>query len=200
VHYSPAHDSRPIATLPAYPYNAADDVRRPGFNGRLFVTRPVIGGVHTGHTAYPPPGPEYYGAHGEECQTVPVRVGHLVIGVSPWVAWNRPGHQHIEHARQLWLRESGYTGGVRTFVNDLHFVREEPVVSGEPRTMPEPAAIIELSPDAPRHRTRLRVQIDGPARVSWPHNAPIAAVARTDASGGYLDFGVQPSPVITAAK
>jgi hypothetical protein len=179
--YAPSVCSRPIASLPAYPEGMADDVRRPGFNGRLHVTRPIMGSLHgPGAESFPAPGPDAYGAYLDTCPTVPARVGHLVIGISPWAQWAEQGHKDLEHARQFWLRENGYTGGVRTFVNDYYLFSElrEPAPAARGVSKPEPAAIIELAPEAPRNRHRLRVQLpgDGPSRISWPSAQP-AAVA-----------------------
>jgi hypothetical protein len=217
--YNPGNYERPIASLPAYPYNMADDVHRPGFNGRLYVTRPIIGDLR-GHYAYaqPTPGPEYYGAYLSPCESVPVRVGLLTISVSPWAQWTQQGHDDIEYARQFWLKEHGYTGGVRTFVNDLHLFEAVEATASEPRveksSNPEPAAIIELAPDAPRQKRRMRVDAapardhsaaaailrrQGPMHISWPANAPGQAVARTEASGGTIDGGIRPR-VITASR
>ncbi len=214
--YTPTNYDRPVASLPAYPYSVADDVRRPGFNGRLHVTRPIIGGL-PGHypQAHHEPGPEAYGAYLNQCEAVPVRIGLLTISVSPWAAWHEQGHDDIEYARQFWLKENGYTGGVRTFVNDVYLFEAVEQLRDEPRAAkPEPAAIIELAPDAPRHKRRLRVDAtpargataaaailrqEGVMRISWPDAAPADAVARTMANGGTIVVG-QRWPVITAAR
>jgi hypothetical protein len=214
--YSPpmaSEGARPIASAPAYPAGMADDVRRPGYNGRLYVTRPILGALQDDfqHTQ-PRPELDQYGAYLTPCASVPARAGHLVVSVSPWHQWERPGHTRYEHARQFWLEENNYTGGVRTHVNDYYLWRDilqprEPGHVAAPAQL-EPAAIIELSPDAPRHRNRLRVDADtsaaaailreqGLMRISWPHAAPRSAMAGTE--GGFIQ-SPGPRPVVITAK
>src|SRR5258705_438844 len=48
VHVNSREPRRPIATMAPYPAGMADDVRRPGFNGRLWVGRPIIGSMQQG--------------------------------------------------------------------------------------------------------------------------------------------------------
>jgi hypothetical protein len=218
--YTPSNAARPIDSLPDYPPGMADDVRRPGFNGRLWVTRPILGALSGPYAeADYAPGREAYGAYLDTGSSVPARVGLLTIHISPWAAWTPQGHRDLEHARSFWLQENGYTGGVRTHVNDYYLFRElyerqtsAPREVSKPEK-PEPAAIIELSPDAPRHKNRLRVnatprsntaaaailQEQGAMRISWPHNAPAAAVAITGAHAGHIQ-GRAAQPVITAAR
>jgi hypothetical protein len=190
-------DGRPIATSAPYPPNMVDDVRRPGFNGRLWVTRPIIGGMQ-GPWALDEgvPGPSAYGAFDRQDATVYVRVVHTTIGVSAWDQWNGPGLQHIERARQFWLREQGYTGGVRTFVNDatIWTPREATTEHASLDAKPEkpgraediqPRATIQV-PDGMPKRSRIRVEKPatelqavriadlpggGPARISLPPGA-----------------------------
>jgi hypothetical protein len=174
--YSPARDPRPIAGVPAAQVN-----------GRLFVSRPIIGpqpGPSVVHTGVP--GAEYYGAVNASDARVPARVGHLVVTISPWEGIEQPGLRRFEEARQFWLHENNYTGGVRTFINDLHLW--EPPRRGHVdgagvetiRGVPEPRATIQLNPDAPRQRRPLRVDRgEQPARISWPHVAPVQIVDRS---------------------
>ncbi len=218
--YTPGNYDRPIASRPDYPAGMADDVRRPGFNGRLHVTRPIMGALQGPWAeAQPAPGPDHYGAYLNPCDAVPARVGLLVISISPWAEWTEQGHKGLEEARQFWLSENGYTGGVRTFVNDYYLFSELRNPAPAPQAdsgkgQPEPAAIIELAPDAPRHKSRLRVEArptpdmtaaasvlrEQRARISWPHNTPSAFVARTAAAGDMVQRSGSARAVITAAK
>jgi hypothetical protein len=191
-------DDRPIATVAPYPANMADDAHRPGFNGRLWRSRPVT----VAHGPYAVesgnPGAEYYGAFGEEDQLVFAKVGLLTIGISPWDRVEPRGLRELENARQFWLKERGYTGGVRTFVNDAYtvpantvaIVGEDAPAAARPKGLPEPRGVIELAPDVPRRGNRIRVL--GPTesvrptaivegRMSWPHNAPMEVVERAEA-------------------
>jgi hypothetical protein len=165
----------------------------PGFNGRLWVGRPVMGFMQQGPYSqdWGSPGPEAYGAFGSEDATVYARVGHLAVGINPWEGINQDGLKRLEAARNFWLQEQGYTGGVRTFVNDLYVWKK--AVPEQARThasaVPTPRATITLPADMPRQRRRIRVDAGspgtvacpgvGPARVSWPMAAPESAVART---------------------
>ena len=192
-------DDRPIATVPLYPVNMTDDVHRTGFNGRLWRSRPGMAygpySVYSGN-----PGAESYGAYGEEDQLVYAKVGLMTIGISPWDRVEPRGLRQLENARQFWLKEQGYVGGVRTFVNDAYIAQPTTVALADdvdpevvkPRGLPEPRGIIELAPDMPRRGNRIRVlgpsepigvpaavaQSVVPARVSWPHSAPAKVVTR----------------------
>jgi hypothetical protein len=210
-HYLGSCDARPIATAAPYPYNMVDDVRRPGFNGRLFVTRPILGSIQQG--PYPVvsdgPGPEYYGAYDHPEATVYARVGHLVVGVNAWESINQRGLKRLEGARAFWLKEQGFTGGVRTMVNDANLwqPREPEAADHAAAGTPLPRATITIPADLPRQHRRLRVDaapvsvppVAGPARISWPAIAPGGAVARTEARGGVL-ADEAPARVITQAS
>lgn len=197
-------EQAPLAPWIEYPAGYADDVRRPGFNGRLWVSRPVMGAIQQG--PYPidtgVPGSASYGAYGETDGSVSVRVSTLDIRVDPWQQFTDRGLRRYEAARQAWLLERNYTGGVRTFVNDavLWTPRaEENQEHADASGSPTPRATIQLPADMPRQRRRIRVDAggapaaqlvacpgSGPARISWPMNAPADTVARTQ--GGML-FG-----------
>ncbi|MEX2217987.1 MAG: hypothetical protein WD749_04440 [Phycisphaerales bacterium] len=195
IHFtSGRHADRPIATAPLYPSSMADDVHRPGFNGRLFVTRPIIGPGHGPYAvAEGSPGASHYGAFDQQDATVYVRVGHTAIGINAWERHGKRGLAHLENARQFWLYERGYTGGVRTFVNDTvtfgapreRVVREASAAPAGPASTPSareirPRATITVPADVPRAKSRIRVRSahtgatiaalpgDGPARVSLP--------------------------------
>jgi hypothetical protein len=156
--------ARPIANPIPYPAGMADSVRREGFNGRLYITRPIMGG----YDAPPNPDADQYGAYLDEPQAVRARVGHLVVPIDPYTQWTKQGHKDLEAARNFYLQEQGYTGGVRTFVNDavvFRAIHEAEQAEAKPhadagekaRGLPAPRATIQLAPDAPRQRHRLRV-------------------------------------------
>jgi hypothetical protein len=190
--YDPKRDPRPVATLPG-----------PTINGRVWVGRPAIG-PRPGPVVpqFKSPGPEYYGALDNIDARVPVRVGHQVVAISPWEKIDKPGLRRFEEARQFWLNENNYTGGVRSFVNDLHIwelpptlVEYTPTDPGQAPTemergtgLPPPRATIRIPGELPRQRRPLRVEGEGgssvvtvtsDARYSWPMAAPADAVQRT---------------------
>lgn len=77
----------------------------------------------------------------------------------------------LRHARNYWLREQGYVGGVRTFTNP---VRSE---GGERSgALPEPAGWFRVPADVPRTRSREQVRYSLP-----PGMDPAAAAALTGA-------------------
>ncbi len=192
---------RPIATVAPYPENIVDDVRRPGFNGRLWVGRPVIGGMNGPYPlGWDSPGPEAFGAFDAQDEVVWARVGLMTISISPWEEIRPENLRQIRSAQQFWLRERGYIGGVRTHVNDLHVWKvqgkkamadaEQP--AAKPTGLPEPRMIIEVPADVPRIKSRIRVEApsapeaivvlsDQPVKVSWPMSAPAEVVARAEA-------------------
>ncbi|MFZ4574148.1 MAG: hypothetical protein ACOYN0_07105 [Phycisphaerales bacterium] len=158
---------RSLATPRAYSAGIADSVRRHGFNGRLFVTLsspgPVTHHFPTGSNA------EAYGAAGLDDARVLARVGTEVVGFTPWQAFDGDGMKRYESARQEWLKEHGFVGGVRTFVNDAFLAThlpahasaqgsDQPAVAAKKGKI-EPRAIIELSPDLPRFRKRMEVRV-----------------------------------------
>jgi hypothetical protein len=186
---APNASDRPIATIAPYPAGMADDVHRPGFNGRMWVSRPIIGGMKGPYPlGWPSPGPEAYGAFDNQDAVVYAKSGHLIVPITPWVRIEPQGLKQLRRAQGFWLREHGYTGGVRTFVNDLYVWDAEDVkdvAMVEPRAeapakngdaLPEPVIKFELPAEMPRRRNRIRVEATD--RVSWPLNAPAAVVAR----------------------
>lgn len=177
---------RPIATAAPYPQNIADDVRRPGFNGRLWVSRPIVG---PGNGPYASPATEAYGAYGSEDALVYARVGLITIGITPWERDRPENLRQLRRAQDFWLAERGYTGGVRTHVNDL-YARPHPESSGlaaadtparlERSGLPEPRGVIELSPETPRVRSRIRVEAEprrGPEAIVVLSNEPVRVSA-----------------------
>jgi hypothetical protein len=188
---STSESGRLLATRRPYALNVVDDVRRPGFNGRLWIGHPIIGG-----TAGPylqdlgEPGPLSYGADQDRSSYLYAHIGQLALSLDPWTAIPEEGMYPFEDARNQWLKENGYTGGVRTFVNDLYLFRRD----AQPTSLTSitPHASFQLAPDMPRHQGRMRVLAPtsshapaalaavfasgagDPARISWPMNAPIA--------------------------
>jgi hypothetical protein len=170
--YSPTLPARLLASPASYPARVADDAHRPGFNGRVFRTRPIVG---PGHGPYlrdePGPGAGAYGAWGQEGRLIFVRHNHQVLAIR---AFERIGVEPLERSRQAWLRREGYVGGVRTFVTDA-----PRGTGGQASGLPQPRGIIELSPDAPRQRARPMVDArpgERPVIRRWtPRPAELAA-------------------------
>ncbi|MDX2132648.1 MAG: hypothetical protein SFY69_11420 [Planctomycetota bacterium] len=121
----------------------------PEINGRVWESD------HAGHDTCETPGAAAYGAH-DDGQTVYARVGELTIGISPWQRWNDESFPMHEAARQQWLKEQGYTGGVRTFVNDLSHAEGHVT---QPREI-RPHFIIPVPEDAVRFRSRMEVNAE----------------------------------------
>ena len=105
-----------------YPANFADDVRRPGFNGVDWSSRPLTNanGPYARNS-----GAESFGAFGSERARALVRVGPYVVAIDPWSPIDQSGpratrdvRRRLEDGRQAWLREYGFVGQVRTFTND----------------------------------------------------------------------------------
>lgn len=177
--------NRPLATSPMYPASMADSVHRPGFNGRLHMTRPVMGG-HDGPyaTVTGNPGADYYGAWGAEHQIVWARAGHLAVGINPWDRIPDAGLGHFERARVTWLRERGYSGGVRTFVNDASLHHHADAHASTPASaietigpgLPQPRATIHF-PDGLPKRPRFQVDADS---IGLPMHAPADMRARVE--------------------
>lgn len=179
-----------LATLPLYPPGMADDVRRPGFNGRLWISRPIIGGVDTGYpTAWRDPGPASYGAPDDVNPTVYARIGNTAATIPAFEYVQGSGLKCLESARSAWLAEHGFTGGVRTFVNDLYLYAPQGVETAQASSAGheiQPRATIHTAPDQPRFKARMQVRNsrasgaaaiallgDGaPLNISWPQSAP----------------------------
>ncbi len=181
------HTARVLATAPLYPANRADDSRRPGFNGRLWIGETFDNGYRE-PLAWGGPGPTHYGASDRHAPLAFVRIGTQVIAVSPWVSLDEESFPAHERGRHAWLRERGYTGGVRTHVNPAvlrSMMQPAPIsTSALPALAPathaeeaqpvEPRATIRLR--QPRQPTTLR---EREVRFSWPAAAPVEAVSRT---------------------
>jgi len=165
----------------SYPANVTDGVHRPGFNGRVYRTRPIVNRgpwISTSSIRQ-----DRYGAYGAPYQYVPVRAGLIQTEIDPYKPIHQTGFRRFEAARNAYLKREGLVGGVRTFVNDAHDYGA--MSEAAPRTLPEPRLKLRV-PDKARRLPQLRV--DAGARISWPPHAPIAlrnmgsaeAVAQTD--------------------
>lgn len=169
--HEPRQGGRILATPAPFVPNRADDVRRPGFNGRVWVSRAFTNTPdRTWDVDAREPGTAYYGAVPGESSRVYARVDQLVVSYSPWQRLGREGQARLEQARNDWLQERGYTGGVRTFIND-HALRRAmaeharasaatPAAQVEERREIRPRAVIELAPDVPRFRSRMQVRAE----------------------------------------
>ncbi len=146
---------RVLATRMPFPTDQADSVRRPGYNGREWVSRPSHNTERGSSRDWNSPGPSAYGAPENSQAVVYVRVGQVVVSINAFERQEGFERRHLEHARQEWLKEHGYVGGVRTFRND-----HKPAKSADAgeRKVPEPRATIELSPEVTRFRSRMQVQ------------------------------------------
>jgi hypothetical protein len=149
--------NRLVATMPLYPANRADDVRRPGFNGRLWIGDINIGPEHTSWPmGWGDPGPEAYGAAGSEDARAYVRQGLFTASINPWVAINAPGLEALEFGRNEWLKERGYVGGVRTFVNDM-YLNQYMNDARHSSSAITPRATFQLPDEMPRFKERQQV-------------------------------------------
>lgn len=171
-----ANDERPLATPAPYPTNIVDSTERPGFNGQLWIDRAIVGGApRQWPVGWGEPGPAHYGAPETFAPSVYVRRDVQVIGISPWLAIENENLYPLENARQFWLKEHGYIGGVRTFINPA--VRQG-VMDAEAPLAIEPRARFRAPAEAPKIRRRMDVRapgrdLDG-ARMFLPDSAPIA--------------------------
>jgi hypothetical protein len=153
----------------------------PAMNGRLWVS------PSSQEPSCDIPGRSAYGAGPDDHSRFYVRFGHTRVGFSPWQRLEGRAYRFAENARQQWLRDHGYVGGVRTFVNDaLHAqhsaanqfgneVAQDALVQGFDQDFVEsdaapatviapqvivPRATISLPPETPRFRKRMRVYND----------------------------------------
>jgi hypothetical protein len=185
---------RSLATPLTYPQGRADSVHRPGFNGRIWIGSITVG-PQDGHYASGAndPGAAAYGGVDVD-QRVLARIGTEVVGFSPWTSFSGNGLHRYETARQEWLKEQGYVGGVRTFVNDLylekveHFAQaDEPAAGGRHKI--EPRAIIQVAPEVTRLRKRMHVRVVSPSQ-------PLARSA--DVAVRVVEMSGQPTEALAA--
>lgn len=177
VGYNLNDDPRPLASPMPYPANRVDSTRRPGFGGPTWNDQTFIGGVDDWATNS---NAAAYGAVGHENQSVPVRVGPYTVSVNAWDQISPKGsdgrakeqpakiRQHIEDARNQWLKENGYVGSVRTVTNPAAALK--PARHAIDLT---PKAVIPAPDDQPKLRSRMQVQAPtssplAGARVSLP--------------------------------
>ncbi len=154
-------------------------------NGRLWISRPIIGGMPDAQRlGWGDPGPAAYGASEADFSQVYARTNTLVQTVYPWIQIPAGGLNHLEQARVEWLKQNGYVGGVRTFVNDLYMPQQFASAEGIPaRREIMPRATIQVPADMPAFRHRQQVMHLQPGdRISLPHNAPQALLARVNKS------------------
>lgn len=154
-----------LSQEPRYPQNRVIDYRQTN-NGRYWVQAGEVGGAPLQlDFSRIDPGPSAYGAPADDDTVLIVRrdlgagIGAgALVEISPWQrvistrnAYN-PRVQEVEDARNRWLRDHGFVGGVRTFVNEsLQF--EPPA---EPR--PQPVMSIERPTDIPKFRSKMQVK------------------------------------------
>ncbi|GMV27295.1 MAG: hypothetical protein AMXMBFR58_33260 [Phycisphaerae bacterium] len=169
--------NRILATRPPVAEGMVNDVRAPGANGKLWISRGHIGDPEGKfpreyRLAWGSPGPAAYGAFEDDFSDVQVRVNEVAVAINPWESIPEAGYQHLERGREAWLRENGFTGGVRTFTNPV-FRREQATVlaKAEPAKLPEPRMIIDLPPDMPRFKKRQEVDAR-PVRSYEPGSKP----------------------------
>lgn len=149
---------------------------QPTINGRIFKGRPIIGGLESRNTDAAHAAASY-GAYGDEGLRVQATVEGVtrvnpttVVEFSPWApvpqqqrspysdSYSR-AHQKMakraEEARQQYLRDNNYVGGVRTFVNDATLYN---IPAPRPQTRIQPRGVIELAPEVPAFKSRMQVQ------------------------------------------
>jgi hypothetical protein len=175
--YKPTSVRVESTTNPMYSFPADVDNQHT-INGRLYKGVPMIGGVEVGPKSDLDRAAGAYGAYGEENNRIQAEVQGLfhfhpttLVEFSPWTsvpeqktsdasdAYSR-GYEKMAHraeeARQQWLKDNNYVGGVRTFVNDAELYPMPP--EARKSELPKPRGIIELSPEVPAFRSRMHVQ------------------------------------------
>jgi hypothetical protein len=168
---------------PTYSFPGVDN--KAVINGRIYKGRAIIGQHELGAKTAAADAAISYGALGDEGLRVHARVEGVtrihpvaVVEFSPWTPvaeqqaspYSDPysrAHQKMakraEAARQQWLKDNNYVGGVRTHVNDavLHNLP-----AAQPQTaMPAPRGVIEINPEVPAFKSRMQVNA-GPASLS----------------------------------
>jgi hypothetical protein len=191
-------------TNPMYSFPADVDTHE-STNGRLFRGTAIIGGVDVGPKTDLARAAARFGAFGDENVRVQADVEGLFrfhpttrVEFSPWAPvaqqLNSPASdpysrgqeklaRRAEEARQQWLADNGYTGGVRTFVNDAELYPLPP--EAKKSALPEPRGVIQLAPDVPAFKSRMHVQ-GAPAPVihmpAGTRTAELIKVVRPEAS------------------
>jgi hypothetical protein len=142
-------------------------------NGRLYKGMAIVGGLpDAGRKSDLAHAAASYGAAGDEAQRVQAEVQGLfrfhptsTVEFSPWAPvltqQNSPASdsfsraqekmaRRAEEARQQWLKDNNYVGGVRTFVNDVSGPKEH-------TQAPTPRGTFQLNPDVPAFKSRMHV-------------------------------------------
>jgi len=161
-----------VAERASFPQGRADSVNRPGYNGRGWSGESCVGGVDRWTLDE---NAARYGAVADADLTIPVRVGQYVVQVNPFERIDATGKEMprkylaaIEDARNQWLKDHGYVGGVRSFTNST--AATQPKASAIDLT---PKAVFPAPTDQPRFRNKMEVRvkpvgIQGVTRVSLP--------------------------------
>lgn len=169
---------------PAIDTSFLNDATPNDINGRLYVGQIIMGGdsssVRTTIASNAFDDAARYGAAGAGNETIivaaeglfpfqrahfaeirpftPVDAGITSPYSNSYTTAQKKLASRLESARQQWLKDNNFTGGVRTFVNDSTLVNptsdQKTQVTSFP---PEPSAVIELSPDTPRFKSKMRV-------------------------------------------
>ncbi len=177
IGHQSAYDNLLVTPAP-YPANKVDDVARPA-NSREFVSRfPVGSRTPVDEQQYGFPGRAWYGASAEDAATVIyVRVNHVSVAIDPWTRIDSDAAGNVlcqmELARQVCLRENGYTERVRTFRNSLYFGEEGGYATAVHTTLPTPRATIQVNDEMPDRPEKMRVQ--GPPTLLVDEPAPAVA-------------------------
>ncbi len=112
-----------------------------------------------------------YGAAGQEGSVILVHAGpRHIVAINPFAAVESrtadgqpmPAElvRKLEGARSKWLNENGYTGGVRTFVNE-----GAPKGEAKDASAIRPRGVIQLNPEVTRFKSRMQVQSPCPKVV-----------------------------------
>jgi hypothetical protein len=162
-------------------------------NGRLYKGAAIIGGLDVAPKTDLAHAAASYGAMGDEAVRVQAEIQGLfrfhptsTVEMSPWApvptqrnspatdSYSRAQEKmarRAEDARQQWLKDNNYVGGVRTFVNDAELYSAPAAKKTE---LPKPRGVIQLSPDVPAFRSRMHVQ----GTVHLPPNMRTASLVK----------------------
>lgn len=174
-----------------------DDVHRPGFNGMNW----------NGHNPGPANGAAgdcyaaSYGAAGQENSVILIHAGpRHIVAINPFAPipnFTADGQpmpaelvKNLESQRSRWLNDNGYTGGVRTFTNEMAKPKKD-------ASAIKPRAIIELNPEAPRLKSRMQVLVT--PRVPKVTGVATTGQAPTKAADAKADSATSESTKPTAS-
>lgn len=181
--YTPASVHVVSVNNPTHSFPGVDN--RAAINGRIYKGRVIIGRHEVGARTAAADAAIAYGALGEEGVRVQAQVEGLMrfhpvatVEFSPWTPvaeqqaspYSDPysrAHQKMarraEAARQQWLKDNNYVGGVRTHVNDA-VLHNLPAATPQ-TTLPAPRGVIEINPEVPAFKSRMQVNA-GPASLT----------------------------------